>query len=210
MVQAWGAMSEAGPRDPANLQKPPPAPATKGGAPPPPPAKAAPPAAPPPAAAAKPVRPPLPTAPGIGEGVDTPRGPAVESSEQVQALVRTTVAEAVEAAVAETQRLVRQLERRIEELERRPAASAPTIVQAAPPATWAQAYAPAAAAPWARVAERPAPVIDPHAIDIHVEVDPVLDGGRRRRRLFLTITLFFIIGFGSLVALLAQSYSPHH
>jgi hypothetical protein len=130
----------------------------------------------------------------------------------VQAIVRTAVAEAVGAVLAETQRLIRQLERRIEELERRPATT--TTGQGAPTAassTWAQAYAPSVAAQ-ARMAEAPAPVLDLATIErtVQVDLDPALDGGRRRRRLFVVVTFFFIVLFGGLFAMLAQSYTPHH
>jgi hypothetical protein len=157
------------------------------------------------------VRPRLATAPGIGEGADTPRGPAVETSEQLRALVQTTVAEAIDAVVAETQRLVRQLERRIEDLERRPApTSTPTLVQEAPAATWAQAFAPPVASQ-PRIAEAQAPVLDLRAIErsVHVEVDPALDGRRRRRRLVGVVIFFFVVVFGGLFSMLAQSYTPH-
>jgi hypothetical protein len=141
----------------------------------------------------------------------------VASSEEVKAIVRATVGEAVDAVLVETQRLVRQLERRVEELERRPppapasAPSAPTIVQAPAPA-WVQAQAyPPAAASQPRVVQPPAPALDLRAIErsVHVEVEPALDGGRRRRRLLAVVVVFFLAVFGSLFALLAQSYAPH-
>jgi hypothetical protein len=225
-------MSQAGPRGPANAPKAPPAPA-KAASPPtspkaapaasPPkvaspgasPPKAGPPAASPPAPPVAPregVRPRLATAPGIGEGADTPPGPAVGSSDQVQAIVRTAVAEAVGAVLGETQRLIRQLEQRIEELERRPAGTTANAHGTPPAASsnWAQAYGPSAVAQ-VRV-EAPAPVLDLAAIErsVHVDVDPALDGGRRRRRLFVVVTFFFIVVFGGLFAMLAQSYTPHH
>jgi hypothetical protein len=218
-------MSQAGPRGPANVNKPPAAPATKVGVPVIPPAKAAAPAVPPPMKAAAPaasppappvapregVRPRLGTSPGIGVGGDTPRSPVVDSSEKVQALVRTAVAEAVGAVLTETKELIRQLERRIDQLEQRPVAST-AIVQASPSAAsspWAQSQT-SSVASYVPVAR--APVLDIGAIErsVHVEVDPALDGQRRRRRLFVVVTLFFLVVFGGLFTLLAQSYTPHH
>lgn len=246
-------MSQAGPRGPANVNKPPPAPVPKAAATAAapakpaapaasPPTKAAAPAASPPAKAAVPpaslstkavapaaasppappvapregVRPRLGTSPGIGVGGDTPRSPVVESSDEVQALVRTAIAEAVGAVLAETGRLIRKLEQRVEQLEqldRRPAAST-AVVHAAPPAgssAWAQSSYATSTTVQRAVVEAQAPLLDIGTIErsVQVDVDPALDGKRRRRRLVVFVTLFFLVVFGGLFALLANSYTPH-
>jgi hypothetical protein len=118
----------------------------------------------------------------------------------------------VGAVLAETQRLIRQLERRVEELERRPIASAGVQVpQAAPSAASGYVHS-AASVSETRVAQPAvAPALSLAAIErsVHVVVDPAIDGARRRRRLAVIVTLFFLLVFGGLFAMLAQSYAPH-
>jgi hypothetical protein len=187
------------------------------------------------------VRPRLDTNPGIGgaghAGAVAPREPIAqreplarepvaprESREEVQTLIRAAVAEGVASVLGETQRLMRHLERRIEELERRPvtvAAAAPApaplvpMVGAGTAVLTHQAQVPQYASPAAAVvvsvSPRP-PLLDIATIErsVHVDLDSGLDGRHRKRRNVLLVTFFFLAVFGVLFALLAQSYSPHN
>jgi hypothetical protein len=166
---------------------------------------------------AEPMRPRLETAPGIGVHGDTPRTPPAQSREEVQQIVRAAVAEGVLAAMGEAQRLVRMLERRVEELEKRPVAVAPAppvAAQAAPsyaqPVARAAAFAPVSAIPVMH-AEPRGETLDIARIEreVRVEVDSALDGGKRKRRLVAVVVLFILLVFGGLFAMLAQSYAPH-
>ncbi len=174
------------------------------------------------ARAVEPMRPRLETAPGMGHGAveDTPRGPPVLSREEIQSMVKAAVAGGVVDAISEAQRLVRGLERRIEELEKRPVAVAPAPpVAVAPaqaqytqPAARTQALAPAQASLIPVLHAQPqGATLDVKQIerDVHVEIDTALDGGRRKRRLVILVVLFVLIVFGGLFAMLAQSYAPH-
>jgi hypothetical protein len=167
----------------------------------------------------------LETSPGIGEGGATAPRDAIaprESREEVHALIRATVAEGVASVLGETQRLMRQLERRIDELERRPvtAVAAAAALTPAHEAAAAAFAAPRAQAPHYALAAVPAvvsaaprpPVLDIAAIErtVHIDVDSAFDGGRRKRRILVLVTFFFLALFGALFALLAQSYSPHN
>ena len=138
--------------------------------------------------------------------------------------IRAAVAE----AVAPLNQIIRELQRRIEELERRPAphatgafnvvpsATAPSAAEPyrQPQASYPGAIAVPVAAPSAPavVARAPALTYDLAAIDrsVSVEMDGALDGRRRRRGLAIKFVLFLVIVFGSLFAALAYSYSPHH
>jgi hypothetical protein len=142
--------------------------------------------------------------------------------EDAEIRVRATVAE----AVAPLNQTIRELLRRIEDLERRPVPqpAAAVSVAAAPPAVamTAEAYRqpqpsyPAAisvpaAPPSAPAVIARAPALDIAAIerDVHIDVDFALDGRRRRRRLAITFVLFLVVVFGGLFAALANSYTPH-
>jgi hypothetical protein len=175
------------------------------------------------ARAAEPMRARLETSPGmggasgIGGAAETPRSPPAQSREEIQELVRAAVANGVAAVLAETQRIVHGLERRIDELERRPAAAvAPPPPAMAPhprPGATAPftAAAPASAIPVHYAPPSRAPVLDLATIerDVHIDVDSALDGGRRKRRLVVVVVLFILVIFGGLFAMLAQSYSHH-
>jgi hypothetical protein len=145
-----------------------------------------------------------------------------QAREDAEARVRIAVAQ----AVAPLNQTIRELQRRIEELERRPAAQAPaaafnvvaSTVSAVPVEAYRQRQAshpgaiavpsPAASAP--ALAAR-AQVLDVAAIDrtVSVDADFALDGRRRRRRLVITFVLFLVAVFGGLFAALANSYAPH-
>jgi hypothetical protein len=156
----------------------------------------------------------------------------VEPPLDPSALVRAAVGE----ALAPVQHAFRDLQRRIEDLERRPAA-APAVVSvaAAPAITPAHAAASAVAAPApyrppqatypgpgvvslapipitvGSIAPRP-PLFDVAAIerDASVVIDGALDGRRRKVRLALTFVLILLVIFGGLFAALANSYQPHN
>jgi hypothetical protein len=136
------------------------------------------------------------------------------------------VRHAVDEALQPVQQGFRELLRRIEELERRPATT--TTIVAAAPSPVAVSTAPAvseahrmaqpsysaaiAASIPITVSLAPrAPVLDVAAIerDASIDVDGALDGRRRKRRLALTFVLLLLVVFGGLFAALARSYSPH-
>jgi hypothetical protein len=71
------------------------------------------------------MRPRYETSPGIGSGGDTPRAPAALSRDEIQALVHAAVVDGATGMLAEAQRMIRALEKRIDELENRPAGVAP-------------------------------------------------------------------------------------
>jgi hypothetical protein len=161
------------------------------------------------------MRPRFETAPGMGyaTAADTPRTPGVQSREEIQAMIRASVDGAVAAVLGETQRLVRALEHRIDDLERRPVAAP---VAPAPPMVAAMAHQPVrvqAAAQMSAipVSLGPAPVLDVRAIelDTSIQVDAALDGSRRKRNLVIVIVLLILAVFGGLFAMLAQSYAHH-
>src|SRR5258708_2612725 len=94
--------------------------------------------------ALEPMRQRYETSPGMGQGfasstsaAESPRAPGVLSREDVEAMIRKAVADAVVTVLGETRGLMNALERRLDDLERRPApavAPAPPMVgQAAPP-----------------------------------------------------------------------------
>jgi hypothetical protein len=142
---------------------------------------------------------------------------------------------AVEEAIAPMLHQVRELQRRIEELERRPAQSAVVHAPAAPaygaaamlpttPPVVSMAASPSAAASHAShapivssipiaigsIAPRPA-VLDVRAIerDTSISVDGAIDGSKRKRKVFFTFAFVLIAVFGGLFAALARSYQPH-
>jgi hypothetical protein len=164
----------------------------------------------------EPMRPRFETSPGVGHTApaETPRTPPTQSREEIQAMIRASVDSAVAAVLSETQRLVFGLERRIDELERRPApaavAPAPPIAQLAQHAMQPVVRAP----PIAMVSAIPmsvsqAPVLDVKAIerDVHIEIDSALDGRKRKRRLVIMVVVFILLVFGGMFGMLAQSYS---
>jgi hypothetical protein len=59
--------------------------------------------------------------------------------------------------------------------------------------------------------EAPRPVLDLKAIerDTSIVIDDAFDGRRRRRKMALLFSLFLLIVFGGLFALLWRSYQPH-
>jgi hypothetical protein len=159
------------------------------------------------------MRPRFETAPGVGLVAETPRSPAVLSREDVEAMIRKGVTDGVAAVLGETQRLLHALERRIDDLERRPVAAVapppPVVAQGGLPVARALAHAPASAIP---VSYAPAPILDVKAIegDTSIVVDSALDGSRRKRNLVILVVVFILAVFGGLFALLADSYAPHH
>jgi hypothetical protein len=135
--------------------------------------------------------------------------------------LRLRIRAAVDEALAPVQQTVRELLRRIEELERRPAQPAAPVVTMLPSHAMApssepyrrqQPSYPAAIAVSVAPSPQAGPVLNLAAIerDVHVQMDGGLDGRRRRRRLVWTFVLFVLVVFGGLGAALASSYTPHH
>jgi hypothetical protein len=137
---------------------------------------------------------------------------------------------AVGEALAPVQQAFRNIERRLDDLERRPVAVAPLPTAAIPGATAhmrpPQATVPGgAAAPGAAalpVSMPPipitvaslvprAPLLDVAAIerDANIQIEGALDGRRRKVRLAVTFVLLLLVVFGGLFAALAYSYAPH-
>jgi hypothetical protein len=60
----------------------------------------------------------------------------------------------------------------------------------------------------------PAPVLIRQALASDVPLNAAdfraFDGGRRRRRMIVLFSLFLLVVFGGLFAMLADSYAPHH
>jgi hypothetical protein len=166
---------------------------------------------------------------------------AVAPAQRVEPSVdpRVLMRAAVDEALAPVQQAFRDINRRIDELERRPLAAAPMAAPATAPSPAAsagpQAIAPppyrppqatfpgpggsmapipisvASLAPGApSLAPRP-PVLDVAAIerDASVTIDGAIDGRRRKLRLALTFVLLLLLVFGGLFAALAYSYAPH-
>jgi hypothetical protein len=131
-----------------------------------------------------------------------------EPREDVRALVRALVDE----AVAPLLRITIQLEHRIQRLEERPLPAPVYVAQPAAPAAayggQLQSHAAAISSPPQVVP--PAPILNVAAIerDVHIHVDGGLDGSKRRFRLVLTLVLLLVVAFGGLFAALAQSYAP--
>jgi hypothetical protein len=135
------------------------------------------------------------------------------------------------------QQAFRDINRRIEELERRPAVTAPALIAAAPVAAAATASPTAVAPPYrppqathpggsmapipvtlGSLAPGPAsltpraPILDVAAIerDASVSIDGAIDGRKRKVRLAITFVLLLLVVFGGLFAALAYSYQPHN
>jgi hypothetical protein len=128
--------------------------------------------------------------------------PLQQAIPQSQQDLRPVVRAMVDASVALLEEKVRDLQRRVEELElRRP----PALAAAS---THAYATAHAAAHPATR-----APVLDIATIERTVQLGPEaasFDGTRRRRRLFVATVVGIVVVFGGLFAALAQSYTHAH
>jgi hypothetical protein len=94
---------------------------------------------------------------------------------------------------------IAELLRRVEELEKRPAAG--VAMRPAMRQSMASYHPPAPQAP----------VLDVAAInrDVNIQVDGALDGNKRRRRLALTFVVLLLVVFGGLFGALAHSYTPH-
>jgi hypothetical protein len=161
--------------------------------------------------------PPLPVAPAhvsppplAQEPARAYRETAVAPAEDPRPIIRA----AIDEAMVPVHQALRDLVRRVEELEKRPAvvaAPAPAagpIVRDAyrqsmpsypPPVTTHSAVLPQAA------------TLDIAAInrDVHIDMDGALDGSKRRRRLALTFVLLLLVVFGGLFGALAHSYTPH-
>ncbi len=189
--------------------------------------------APPPAAQVTPPQAPVAVAPPPLPPPEPAlsRAPAHDSSAEPREDPRRIARAAVDEALAPVQQTVRELLRRIEELERRPAQTVTHVAAqaAAPPAVSHAAPSPAMAAPYrqpqpsyssAMAAEVPVvmgslaprpPVYDVKAIerDTNIEVDGAIDGRKRKRRLAITFVLLLLAIFGALFGALAYSYSPH-
>jgi hypothetical protein len=128
--------------------------------------------------------------------------PLQQAIPQSQQDLRPVVRAMVDASVALLEEKVRDLQRRVEELElRRP-----------PPLAAASAHAYATAHAAAHPATR-APVLDIATIERTVQLGPEaasFDGTRRRRRLFVATVVGIVVVFGGLFAALAQSYTHAH
>jgi hypothetical protein len=97
---------------------------------------------------------------------------------------------------------VRELQRRLEALERR---SLPAIAMAPTPAPLPSV--------WSQVPRTPQRPMDVAAIERSVSSDPdihAFDGRHRRLRTLLTVFSVLIVVFGGLFAALAASYTHHH
>jgi hypothetical protein len=162
---------------------------------------------PPPAAAVVP--PPIPIAePAVVRAPVYER--AVIPREEAEAATRA----AVDHALAPVQQTVRELLRRIEELEKRPAQTTISVAPAdgyrQPQPSYPDGYRQPQAS-YAGVSITPrAPVLDVAAIerDASIQVDGALDGRKRKRRLAITFALLLILVFGGLFGALAHSYTP--
>ena len=154
------------------------------------------------------------------------RAPAPAARAEPAPDPRLLMRAAVEEALVPVQHAFRELQRRIEDLERHP----PVMASGPSPGTAATAGAMAAPAPYrqaqpsyhpagsiapipvtlASLAPRP-PVLDVAAIerDVNVQIDGAIDGRRRKLRLALTFVLLLLVVFGGLFAALAYSYTPH-
>jgi hypothetical protein len=125
--------------------------------------------------------------------------------EQAMAPLDRTVRAAVEQAIAPLDGAMRDLQRRLEDVERRPAI-APVIMAEAAPRAAPMGQPQPGYHPQARA-------IDLAAIERSVALGPemrALDGRRRRTRLVVTVVLACLVVFAGLFAALAQSYSHTH
>ncbi len=155
------------------------------------------------------------------------QGPAA-TAEDLRAIVRAAMGE----SLVPVQQAFRDINRRIEDLERRPAVTAPAVIAAAPvaaPAAVTPPYRPPQAThPGGSMAPIPvtlgslapgpasltprAPILDVAAIerDASVTIDGAIDGRKRKIRLAITFVLLLLVVFGGLFAALAYSYQPHN
>jgi hypothetical protein len=144
------------------------------------------------------------------EPVRTYREPAVAPAEDPRPIVRA----AIDAAMVPVHQALRDLVRRVEELEKRPAVAAPPAAGAGPIVreTYRQSMPsyPPPVTTHAAVLPQGA-TLDLAAInrDVHIDMDGALDGSKRRRRLALTFVLLLLVVFGGLFGALAHSYTPH-
>jgi hypothetical protein len=128
---------------------------------------------------------------------------------------RPLIRAAIDAAMIPVHQALRDLVRRVEELEKRPAAAAAPAIHAAAPAArdaYRQSmpsYPPPVAAHGALVPQGRTLDIATINRDVHVDVDGAIDGKRRRRRLAVTVALVLLVVFGGLFGALAYSYTPH-
>jgi hypothetical protein len=128
---------------------------------------------------------------------------------------RPLIRAAIDEAMIPVHQALRDLVRRVEELEKRPAAAAAPAIHAAAPAgrdAYRQSmpsYPPPVAAHGALVPQGRTLDIATINRDVHVEVDGAIDGKRRRRRLAVTVALVLLVVFGGLFGALAYSYTPH-
>lgn len=121
--------------------------------------------------------------------------------------LRPIVRALVEAAFTPLERRLRDLQTRLDELERRPAPAPVVMAAPAPAPSFARAYAPSHPNPVA------GPILNVAAIERSVKLDSelgVFDGRRRRLRLALAVAFGLIVLFGGLFAALAESYTHAH
>jgi|CZKU01.1.fsa_nt_gi hypothetical protein len=124
---------------------------------------------------------------------------------------RPLIRAAIDEAMVPVHQALRDLVRRVDELEKRPAT---VVTQAAPVVREAYRHSMPSYPPpiTTHAAVLPqAPTLDIAAInrDVHIDMDGALDGSKRRRRLALTFVLVLLIVFGGLFGALAHSYAPH-
>jgi hypothetical protein len=138
----------------------------------------------------------------VGPRPAVPVKPLQQAPLQSQQDLRPVLRAMIDASVAPLEHTLRDLQRRIEELELR----RPPALAAAP--TLAYAHGHAAAHLSAR-----APVLDIATIERTVQLGPeaaLFDGTRRRRKLFIATFVAIVVVFGGLFAALAQSYTHAH
>ncbi len=158
--------------------------------------------------------------------VAAPHQAPAATAEDLRAIVRAAMGE----SLVPVQQAFRDINRRIEDLERRPAVTAPAVIAAAPVAATAAApyRPPQATHPGGSLAPIPvtlgllapgpvsltprAPILDVAAIerDASVTIDGAIDGRKRKVRLAITFVLLLLVVFGGLFAALAYSYQPHN
>jgi hypothetical protein len=174
-------------------------------------------------APAAPARPPAPAAAHPAPIAAPPQASAA-TAEDLRTIVRAAMGE----SLVPVQQAFREIHRRIDELERRPAAVAPAPAASSPAAVAPPYRPPQATLPGASIAPIPvtlgslapgpvsltprAPILDVAAIerDASVTIDGAIDGRRRKVRLAITFVLLLLVVFGGLFAALAYSYQPHN
>jgi hypothetical protein len=151
-------------------------------------------------------------APPVSNAQLSPTTPVAEYRPDVRPIVRALI----EQAIAPLERTVRELQQRLQDLERRPTTAAVTMpaTTAAPAPVAARAFAArqAHASPAATMPSGQA--LDVAAIERTVRLDPEIEaafsGRRRRLRGTIAVVLLFVVLFGGLFAALAQSYTHAH